>query len=534
MVTASDVITYIGVPLAVVGVMPVMYTCSSAIVTQYKVLKAVKKNDQEVATRMGLLSGVVEVDFPRYTIHPLPRHDALYWKHTSNPSVLKGGSWTVFQWQRVTTGKATYRIQHSDELRQPQAEILLSDLVTFLLDRGATPHAHGLQLLRIMGLQTPPGTALLMCGNRPVLAVAVPDESEGHLSLRLHWTDDLRVRSSDCLPPYWVRLYSRKIHGEEAKYPPVRLYLGTDGLEHAQLEEIVTTKEKQEEKQKEMEEEGSSLDLDMEDGTIDHLRPDSRYPGTASLWFACATVAICGKHQGGLFRFTIPSRILQFCRRDTIPHGVLVLLGMRDETETPLGAERARLRQDTARQRQYHDLAEQGRRATQMMTMAPAERAKALGEDGMARLRKMDEDRRQRQLEELDRKAEALNSPRVANRVVAEAAFGWLKDHKHLRLPDQPTDETTLHQIGLSILHSMVFDAKFASSVVRLLDGWIGWVDSVMNDAHWEAFRDDQVHFCYAAILAHQIAEYTVDGKVLPVARDLDECQRVWRSVYLG
>ncbi|KAG8874064.1 hypothetical protein FRB97_006195, partial [Tulasnella sp. 331] len=543
MPSATDIITYIGVPLAVVGVMPVMYTCSTAIITRHKVLRTVQDNNVEVTTRIGILSGVIEVDFPRYTIHPHRRSDDSYWKDTDGASSLKGGSWTLLQWQKVKTGKATYRIQHSDELRQPQAEIQLTDLFTFLLDRGATPSAHGLQLLRIMGLQTPPGTVLLVCGSHPVLTVATPDESEGHLSLKLHWTDEMRVRSSESLPPYWVRVFSRKIFGDQAKNPPVRLFLGVDGLETALLEANDTILEKAEKQQEKEKDKDKDKDKDKEDRCdqsswrssseggvdIDHLRTDSRCPGPVSLWFACAVVAICGQDQAGLFRFSIPPRILTFAKRDSIPHGLLVLLGMRNEDETPLGRERLELRNKMAHEKRSRELMDQGRRMQQMTTMSSAERQKAMAEEGQATLRRMADERRQRQVEELERRAEALSSPRISTRVVAEAAFEWLKANGHVHGGSHP--EITMSYLAHSILHSMVFDKVLAVSIAGILDSWIGWTDTVINDAHCDVLRQNQADFCYAAVLLNEIAEYEINGKVHPVARDLDECQRVWKTV---
>lgn len=517
--------------------MPVMYTCSTAIITRHKVLRTVENNNVEVNTRIGILSGVIEVDFPRYTIHPHSRSDDLYWKHTEGPSSLKGGSWTLLQWQRVKTGKATYRIQHSDELRQPQAEIQLTDLFTFLLDRGATPSAHGLQLLRIMGLQTPPGTVLLVCGPHAVLTVATPDESEGHLSLKLHWTDEMRVRSSECLPPYWVRIFSRKVFGDEAKHPPVRLFLGIDGLETALVEDNDAIPEEKTEKGKHKEKEDqcdeSSWRSSLEGGVdIGHLRPDSRYPGPVSLWFACAVVAICGQDQSGLFRFSIPPRILMFAKRDSIPHGVLVLLGMRDEDATPLGRERMELRARMAQEKRSRELQDEARRMLRMRTMNAEERLAAVVDQGNAALRKMADERQQREVEELERRTEALSSPRISTRVVAEAAFEWLRANGHVHGASHP--EITMHHLAKSIIHCMIFEKPIAASVIRILDAWIGWTDTVMNDAHCEVLRQSQMDFCYAAVLLNEIAEYDVNGKVLPVARDLDECQRVWKTVYLG
>ncbi|PGH07416.1 hypothetical protein AJ80_08001 [Polytolypa hystricis UAMH7299] len=211
--TASDIITYIGVPLAVLGVLPIIYTCLRALLTHRSIRKTLSQNHHlgTAITRSSMMSGVVEIEMPRCTITPLDReYDADYWNLNHQRSALKGGSWTTFHWNMLVTGKKLYRCQYKDELRVPQAEVELDELVAFLLDRGAVPDEKGWSLLRTSGLWTPTGTALL----RPprgaafgaVLRVAVPNDSDGVLSLSMHWQKEWDRRGPLCLPPFWMRL----------------------------------------------------------------------------------------------------------------------------------------------------------------------------------------------------------------------------------------------------------------------------------------------------------------------------------------
>ncbi|EEP79367.1 predicted protein [Uncinocarpus reesii 1704] len=210
--SASDIITYIGVPLAVLGVMPIIYTCIRALLILRSIRLALARNghSDSAVTRGSMMSGIVEVELPRCTITPLDRdQDPEYWELNPERSFLKGGTWSYFHWNRLVTGKKLYRIQYKDELRVPQAEIDFHELVSFLLDRGAVPDENGWSMLRTSGLWTPTGTVLL----RPpqgkfggVLRVGVSDDSDGVLSLKVHWSGDWDWRSKECLPPFWMRI----------------------------------------------------------------------------------------------------------------------------------------------------------------------------------------------------------------------------------------------------------------------------------------------------------------------------------------
>lgn len=71
----------------------------------------------------------------------------------------------------------------------PQAEINFDELFAFLMDRGAIPDVKGLRLFRASGLWTPIGTSFMLSPDttQSALHVAVPDDSEGTISLPLSW-----------------------------------------------------------------------------------------------------------------------------------------------------------------------------------------------------------------------------------------------------------------------------------------------------------------------------------------------------------
>lgn len=202
-ISAVDIITYVGIPLTVLGVLPTIYTCLKSFFTLREITKTLDRNGVVAITRSALLSGIVEIEIPRRSIIPLNRNDPQYFGVRDTPSRLKGGTWTLFSWKEMVIGVKSYRLQYHDELAQPQAEIDFEALIAFLLDRGAVPSKEGWADLRGAGLWTPVGTKLLLSPVSPeeVLSVAMSDDSDGILSLSLNWNRDWDRRGRDSLPP---------------------------------------------------------------------------------------------------------------------------------------------------------------------------------------------------------------------------------------------------------------------------------------------------------------------------------------------
>ncbi len=115
-----------------------------------------------------------------------------------------------FLWTCLVTESRLYRLQYSDELQVPKAEIDFEELVWFLLDRGAVPDVKGLDMPRLAGIWTPVGTALLLSPDttRSALRIALSNDSDGVLSLALHWEKAWDHRDDHFLPPVWMRLRS--------------------------------------------------------------------------------------------------------------------------------------------------------------------------------------------------------------------------------------------------------------------------------------------------------------------------------------
>ncbi|KAM0612440.1 hypothetical protein ACHAQF_005239 [Verticillium nonalfalfae] len=126
--SASDIITYIGVPLAVLGVLPILYNTLATLAALSRIRRMLRHSRLTALTRSDVVNRVIEVDLPRYAVTPWHRsmHRSAYWSLASHPSTIPGGSWSVFNWNTNTIGIRTQRVEYADQLRQPQVEGLIA------------------------------------------------------------------------------------------------------------------------------------------------------------------------------------------------------------------------------------------------------------------------------------------------------------------------------------------------------------------------------------------------------------------------
>lgn len=206
MVSATDVITYIGVPLAVLGVTPIFYTFALALYTRINIQRILRREGLEVPIRARLMTGVVEVDLPAYQLEPLPRWDDRYWSEAKKKSEAIGGtSWKQLHWFDRQTSSVIVRLQRSDKITLPEARVNFAQLIKYFQDRGAFPCLEGFHMLRDRGQQTTVGTKLMNLGapaNSPVLTIAKTSDQHGSISLSMNWSGHRPIQSD--LPPSFI------------------------------------------------------------------------------------------------------------------------------------------------------------------------------------------------------------------------------------------------------------------------------------------------------------------------------------------
>ena len=526
------------------------------------------------------MSGIVEIELPRFSITPLERHEPGYWELAQPPSHIRGGTWTLFNWERLATGHTLYRVQYRDELRQPQAEVEFEELVAYLLDRGAVPSAHGFCMLRTSGLWTPTGTKLLLSPDtcHSVLKVAPADDSDGSLSLSLKWSKDWDKRDINSLPPYWMRLEAPqntdnkpeetvKSDGEEEKVPdsnekqsPEKVSEKTTNGDEKGENALVDDEKKSRDKWSDTPRLSGSPqrttsvrfrigsngiqdayreELEIPTGVnlnVDHLKaPSTGRPEPACTWFASAATALGGEKGMGLWGYSITEHVTALAQKESVPCGVMVLLGALDEAETPTWATP---HFDRSREEQHEDFlrSARARDAERRMPPAQAELARHARErEEFARFAARNRNAAREAQERDDRRlAEALAAPRLDARAVANANLRWLVRHGHVRNPADSPLATLCRPTVEALLYRMVFDPAQAAALTGMLERWRGWTDGGgMNRAHFAFVKDHQPLFAYASCILCLLRE-AVAGVEGSAAADMQESLRVWSKVRVG
>lgn len=198
--SATDIITYVGVPLAVLGVTPIFWLAFRSFAKKRKIIGDMRRENvkseyfKTVTTSAELLSGIVEVKAPQYELKVLPRDSETkkYWESFPEPTNIEGYRWSLLPWKEEKIKDVTYRLQYSDQLYLPRARIDFGTLLTFLLDRGANVGGvsnRGFHYLRNNSIRTLVGTKLLFGkDDATVLEIATrsKDDFEGLLPLKIY------------------------------------------------------------------------------------------------------------------------------------------------------------------------------------------------------------------------------------------------------------------------------------------------------------------------------------------------------------
>ncbi|KAI2633436.1 hypothetical protein GGS21DRAFT_134992 [Xylaria nigripes] len=559
--SAQDIITIIGVPLAVLGVLPILYNTLATLAALTKIKRMLRHGKVTSLTRSDIINRVIEIELPRYAVQPWDRFDqrAKYWQISRQPSSIPGGSWTVFNWKTNTIGIKTQRVEYADQLRQPQVEIEFHELVAYLLDLGAVPDAHGWRLLRSTGLWTPTGCALMKSpvGTGVTLAVAPLDDSDGHLSLKVAWEPSWTTRNSLDLPPYWIRLpppHGKEPEADESssavspvqseiavnpdtegnlvKDKELAAYPSVDSLpKQKEAKVAITCQFSVDGLQSALQQDSESpvSSVDVHGLRIEHLRINSHK--SDGKWFASAATAYGTTSQTVLWNYKIPDEILAFAKRDTVPCGVLEILDVVDGSVTP---------QWETTYNDGRDDHEEFVRRTQEQRLAmaaeakmdPAQRQFAVSQrvqrENMQRLHDMrDRSRRDAQRRET-RFHEALQSPKWDSRLVAEHSLTWL------RARNVVDGGLALRDVVGTLLHRMVLEPAFASAICEMLDAWKAWADNGgMKSTDLYDLQSRREVFALASLLVALVKDATgaLEGTL---SMDLQECLRMWRVVRLG
>ncbi|OHE94259.1 hypothetical protein CORC01_10419 [Colletotrichum orchidophilum] len=555
--TPTDIITYIGVPLAVLGVLPILYNTIATLAARSRIRRMLRHARLTALTRSDVVNRVIEVDLPRYAVTPWDRFDHRdeYWSLARHPSSIPGGTWTTFNWRTNTIGLKTQRVEYADQLRQPQVDVTFDELISYLLDLGAVPDAHGWRLLRSTGLWTPVGCTLMQSpdGQHEALTIAPLNDSDGHLSLSVNWSSHWTTRSHESLPPYWVRLLpvpspvATTIEQDDEKGDIVSAEPDTSGGSSKKTASPTSSVASIARAAKNNTQNPIACKISSH-GLISAIPEDADHsptslyiehlrirPGhTAGIWFASAATAYGTSSATILWNYRIPDDVLAFARGSSVPCGVLEVLGIVDDSQTPEWATSHNDMRDNL-DIIHRRMRDQMNAISAEAQMDPVRREQAVRQ----RMRKesdqhMDDVRDRMRLDARRRETrahEAIQSPKWDAALVASHTLPWLQQHSHL-----PAG-VTLRSVAAGLLHRMLLDGAFAEELCAVLDKWKAWADNGgMRKSDLETLREGPralETFALASLLVAVIRDVggAAEGSM---SMDLQECLRMWRQVRLG
>ncbi|KAI1376216.1 hypothetical protein F4677DRAFT_419238 [Hypoxylon crocopeplum] len=512
--SAADIITYIGVPLAVIGVLPILYNVVRAYIVYFEVksrLKVMRNRDGEIGLVKNYFDGDVEVKLPKFRVASLDREDSKYWM-ISDGEMLPGGSWELFSWNRLPSGKNVQRVRSGSQLRQPQAEVNFKELITYLLDLGMIPDTQGWKSLRSSGIWTPIETCLMATSDKqPMLSVAPLDtlDLNGRLSLKaqLHHTQVTNDKSSQA--PDWIRLAPKleNMSGaedpEKAKLqnapkpsqepsPPFQAQPMTSNI--TEVEYTVNAK--------------GLVSIEPPDIDIQHLQ---LHRGTSTtVWLSSAFTAYAAS-QNVLMAYRIPESILDFSHSYSVPCGVLVLLGITKESDSLHWGQDGR----------YGVCAASRGRKWQPSISSPAQ-APWTKEEVDKVVQERGDGRRQKQGEHEARIAQALQSRCWDVGVVAQHCLRWLNE----RTGQSSTREETVAEL----IYRVIQDEQLTASLGAMLSLWKSWSENGgLRRSDFHALQQDVEAFAYSALLLASIRDFDES-----LVANMQACFDEWKDVRLG
>ncbi|KAK7923204.1 hypothetical protein PG985_007275 [Apiospora marii] len=514
--SAGDIITYVGVPLAVAGLVPITYTAVSTLIYRDKVRKRLEESQADGKIRSSeFFNRVIEVEFPRYRLaapdsvdgSPVP---GIQQGHIYPRSGLPGGTWTFLTWHRQEIGTKIQRLTPGDEPRQPQAEIRFYELVERLYKLGADADPSGWEELRTRGTWTPRGLVLMTIGSLNALLIAALNESDGSLALQLgadvDWPDiqeQQRIRGSNTnhslLYPATSKDHpSRVAKGEEprgdslasaprGKDPPlpeenealkaasmqneshtakhvlpILCQFSAEGIVQCEWHEIS----------------GGGIATSQSAIDFSHLRPDDDDSDKA-VWFASCVTAVQAIRGPPILSFRIPDHIYRFARICKLPSGVLERLGMAQLAETGFRENRAK--------------AGQGSRSV----------ASAMEEKSSL-------------------------TPRWPIQKVAECGLRWLQAR------NGKLAGLSLQDVVVTVLYQMVVDPPFATSICGILNQWHTWTDDdYTRPEDIRGLREVQEIFVEASLLLALIGQLASSPRENALF-NVQSCTDTFKYVKLG
>ena len=374
--------------------------------------------------------------------------------------------------------------------------------------------------------------------------MALQNDSDGVLSLALHWNEAWDRRDPNYLPPGWMRLQlpqqpdgEMQKGGEKADVKkvddgPFPLEKFTDApspkkpspqfrpmslrFRLGHLGTAVTIANAV------WEHENMPL---AESLSLDHLRSPP-----ASTWAPSIALALGLSKSLPLYNHHLDPSLISLATRDTVPCGVLVTLGLLDESEAPPWE--TKYDRFEFAQRHHSEFLTRQREIASENKMSPDQAAIARSKRLAAEMQQthdhmrmdMERDRERR----VKQQREAVGSSRLDTIAVTNAAVKYLKAEKSIG-ESEGTEAAVV-----AVLVGMMKQEERAMEVCTILERWRAWIDrGGMTIEDLENLEKNLLVFCSAACIMGLIRDVSTKEES-QVALDMRECVQHWKKVRLG
>ena len=299
------------------------------------------------------MTGVVEVDLPVYLLAVPLRDQPAY---GSSIIGIAGASWTCHRFHRSISERNTIRLQRSDEIVLPAAEISFNSLLEYLVDQGYVPNQDGFRTLRTRRQQTSEGTVLMDTSHGRSLCFAKPGSRHGSIDLKFSessrpelYSVQSHQSSANILPPFHLTGPLLEAQFEVSSVNDNAIVTAEQQNTSPSANENHSTPEKRrhfvmkwagpiglETSIHEMPAPSTGLELPR-DHILSPLHPDNDGPkngtpwGEPLNWFACAAIAVYGfdlEMPKPFYPFSPHERFLHTAQWYDVEFAVVILRGL--------------------------------------------------------------------------------------------------------------------------------------------------------------------------------------------------------------
>lgn len=353
MPSAEEIVTYIGVPLAVVGLLPIAWNAAVTAIHWYKIKRTLKLSRLAARLRVDGFNRIVEVQLPRYLIRPVQVDDRFgdLWEPPDLHSNIAGSTWRLLRWDMRKIGDQTQRTYPGDKITEPRAKVSFRDLIAYLYGLGALPVREGWSELQRKQLWTRRSCVLMTVDSKPALLISsLEDFVDVQLSLELAtatpWSRLLQSKSlvlweSGVFTLPFVNLYPSQPASASISQRNFEPKSHTRGWAHESTRQsaqpfnqreshlIVCSVSRSGITSAYFDKPGRFSEAHDDRISIEHLLI-RKHQSTQGIWFASCAAALNFGSSTPVLAYKVPESIMQMVSTDTIPRDVLDLLNNHD------------------------------------------------------------------------------------------------------------------------------------------------------------------------------------------------------------